>query len=113
MSRRVVLSGSTRAATVLAVLIVLLAAFSTSVSATEAESTAPAEEGPAPGIDQIGTQNDVSQQYLPEAAEPPPFMRFFYVPLVIGGIVIIVALLLMYLAWQPRFAEERRSKRRR
>lgn len=114
MSRRVVLFGSTGARVVLALMLVLFVAVSPPALAVEEGGEAPAEEeGPAPGIDQIGTQNEVSQQYLPEPAEPPPFMRFLYVPLVVGGILIVGALLLMYLVWQPRFAEERRSKRRR
>lgn len=114
MSRRVVLLGSTgvRVALALATLFVLALA-APAFAVEEGGEIAPEEQGPAPGIDEIGTQNEVSSQYLPEPAEPPPFMRFLYVPLVIAGIFIVVLLLLLYLAWQPRFAEERRSKRRR
>lgn len=97
----------------LVLVVAALALFSGPAWAVEGEGGAPEETGPAPGIDEIGTQNEVSGQHLPEAAEPPPFMRFLYVPLVVAGIVISLVLLLMYLAWQPRFAEERRSKRRR
>jgi hypothetical protein len=55
----------------------------------------------------------VSNQYKPEPAEAPPFMRFLSWPLAIVGFAVAMALLFMYLTWQPRFAEERRSKRRR
>lgn len=114
MSRRVVLFGSTGACVVLALMLVLLVAMSAPALAAEGgDEVAPEEEGPAPGINEIGTQNEVSQQHLPPPAEPPPFMRFLYVPLAIVGVLMIAALLALYLVWQPRFAEERRSKRRR
>ena len=114
MSRSVALFGSTGARVVLALLLLLPVAFSAPAMAAEEATEAAAEEDHgAPSIDQIGTQNEVSQQYLPEPAEPPPFMRFLYVPLVVAGILVIVALLFLYLTYQPRFAEERRSKRRR
>ena len=117
MSRRVVLSGSTRARVVLALMLALLAVLSAPAMAAEeggaAATEAAEEDHGAPSINEIGTQNEVSQQYLPEPAEPPPFMRFLYVPLAIAGVLVIAGLLFLYLVWQPRFAEERRSKRRR
>lgn len=114
MSRSVPVFGSTAARIVLALMLVLLVAVSAPAwAAEEGAEIAPEEDHPAPSIDEIGTQNEVSQQYLPEPAEPPPFMRFLYVPLVVAGILVIVALLALYLTYQPRFAEERRSKRRR
>lgn len=115
MSASVAPFGPARLLAVLALVVVLFAAVAAPAWATEAagEAGAPSEEGPAPSIDEIGTQNDVSSQYLPEPTEPPPFMRFFYIPLILGGFLIAGALLFMYLVWQPRFAEERRSKRRR
>ncbi len=114
MSRRVTSPGWLAVRVFLAVTVLMLGVFAAPVMATEAEGGAPAEEeGSAPSIHEIGTQNDVSKQYLPEEAEPPPFMRFFYVPLVIVGLLMAAALLFSYLRWQPKFAEERRSKRRR
>lgn len=99
----------------IALVIAILGVFASPALATEAGAGAsePAESGPAPGIDEIGENNDIANQYRPEPAEPPPFMRFFYWPLVIGGLIIAGMLVFMYLVWQPRFAEERRSKRRR
>ncbi len=81
----------------------------------EEEGDAPAaeEHEPAPGISEIGTQNEVSRQHLPPPAEPPPFMRFLNWPLMVVGVVVALIMLLLYLLWQPRFAEERRSRRRR
>lgn len=106
--------GSARLAAVLALVITLFAVLAGPAwSATEGEAVAPAEDDQHVTIDDIGSNNEVSDKYKPEAAEAPPFMRFFYLPLVIGGFLIVGALLMMYLAWQPRFAEERRSKRRR
>ena len=114
MSRRVTSSGLVAVRVFLAVTVLLLGVFAAPAMATEAtDGAAAGEEGPAPSVDEIGTQNEVSQQYLPEKAEPPPFMRFLYVPLVIVGLLMAAALLFSYLRWQPRFAEERRSKRRR
>ena len=115
MSRRVVLLGSTGARVLLALTLSLLVVLSApALAVEEGAEVAPTEDhGRAPGIDEIGTQNEVSQQYLPEDAAPPPFMRFLYVPLAIAGVLVVAALLFLYLVWQPRFAEERRSKRRR
>lgn len=114
MSRRVTSPGWFAARVLLTVAVLMLGVLAAPALATEApEGAAPEEEGPAPSVEEIGTQNEVSQQYLPEEAEPPPFMRFLYVPLVIVGFLMAGVLLLQYLRWQPRFAEERRSKRRR
>ncbi|CAN5580386.1 MAG: hypothetical protein M3493_09700 [Actinomycetota bacterium] len=83
------------------------------VEATEGAAEEP--EGPAPDIGEIGTQNEVSREFLPapDEAEPPSFFQFFKVPLFAVGVLAAVALLFAYLIWQPRFAQERRSKRRR
>ena len=113
MSLHVAPFGSARLAAVLALVVTVLALVAGPALATEGEAVAPAEDEQHVTIDDIGTNNDVSNKYKPEEAEAPPFMRFFYVPLVVGGFLIVGALLMMYLKWQPRFAEERRSKRRR
>ena len=115
MSLSVAPPGTARVFTLLAVVLGLLTFVTVPAFATEAEGgTAPAEErGPAPDINEIGTQNDVSNQYRPEPTELPPFQRFLYIPLAIAGFLVVGGLLFLYLTWQPRFAEERRSKRRR
>lgn len=115
MSPSVALSATARVFALLALVSVLFALSTVPAFATEAEEGgAPEEEtGPAPDINEIGTHNDVSDQFRPEATELPPFQRFLYVPMAIAGVLIIAALLFLYLTWQPRFAEERRSKRRR
>lgn len=106
--------GSARLAAVLAVVMALLSLAAMPAAATEAEGgAAPTEDSEGLTIEDIGSNNEVSNAYKPEPAEAPPFMRFFYVPLIIGGFLIVGALLMLYLTWQPRFAEERRSKRRR
>ena len=64
-------------------------------------------------INSIGTQNEVSKQYLPEPTELPLFQRWMYAPLFLVGLLVIGMLLFRYLQWQPRFAEERRRKRGR
>ena len=102
-----------RVPAVIALLLVLLCALPTAALAAAAGGGAPSEEGHAPTIDEIGTNNEVSNQYRPEPAEAPPFMRFLTWPLAVIGFLVALALLFMYLTWQPRFAEERRSRRRR
>ena len=96
-------------------LLVLLGAVAGPAGATEAPAETDVEEegGNPADINSIGTQNEVSRQFLPEEAEPPAFFRFMYYPLVIAGVVVSLLLLAGYLLWQPRFAEERRSRRRR
>jgi hypothetical protein len=91
------------------------ALFTVPAMAVEATEGAAEPEGPAPGINEIGTQNEVSREFLPapDEAAPPPFFQFFNVPLFAVGVLAAVALLFAYLIWQPRFAQERRSKRRR
>lgn len=97
-----------------AVAVALLCGSALPALAVEATEEAPsAEERPAPDINQIGTQNEVSQEFLPEEPEPPAFFRFFNVPLIAVGVLMVAALLGAYLLWQPRFAEERRSRKRR
>lgn len=115
MSTSVAPFGPARVLSLIALGMVLLCALAAPAFATEAEGGAvPAEGEEEPvTIDDIGTNNEVSNQYKPEPAEAPPFMRFLSWPLAVAGFVVVMALLLRYLQWQPRFAEERRSKRRR
>ena len=114
MSVSVAPLGSARLLAVLALVVALFGVFAAPASATEAASEgAVTDEGPAPDIDEIGEHNEIADQYRPEPAEPPPFMRWFYWPLAIAGVLAAGMLLLRYLVFQPRFAEERRSKRRR
>lgn len=114
MSARVAPLGTARLAAVLALGLVILGALALPAFATEAEGEAPVtDEGPAPSIDEIGTHNEISDQYRPEATELPPFQPKIIIPLAIVSIVMVAGILFLYLTWQPRFAEERRSKRRR
>ncbi len=113
MSTRVAPLGSLRVTVLLAVVLVLMCAVAAPAFATEAGGAAPTEADEHVTIDDIGTKNEVSNQYRPEPAEAPPFMKWLSVPLAIAGVLVTLALLFMYLTWQPRFAEERRSRRRR
>ena len=114
MSTSVTSPGAPRLYAVFALVLVLIGSLALPAAATEAEGGAPVEEeGPAPGVNEIGTQSKTSKQFLPEETELPPFQQWLYVPMAIAGFLIIGALLYLYLMWQPRFAEERRSKRRR
>ena len=114
MSRSAAPPRTARVFALLMLVVVVMSAFAPHVYAVEEGGDAPAEEqGPAPGINEVGTQNEVSNQYRPEPSELPPFQKWLYVPLAIAGFLVVGGLLFAYLTWQPRFAEERRSKRRR
>jgi hypothetical protein len=105
-----------RLAVVLAGLLALMSVAALPAAATEAASeggAAPTEDAEHLTVEDIGSGSDTAEEYKPEPTEAPPFMRFFYIPLIIAGFLIVGALLMLYLAYQPRFAEESRSKRRR
>jgi hypothetical protein len=71
--------------------------------------------GPLPTLEELGTQSEVSRGFFPEEAEKPVFTDFLLYPLLVGGLVVAFILLVLYLKWQPTFAEEREkaSARRR
>jgi hypothetical protein len=79
----------------------------------EGGAEGPAEQEPLPGADEIGTRNDVSDQFRAEAPEQPSFFGYIVAALTAAGVLAACALLLMYLRYQPRFAAERRAKSRR
>lgn len=88
------------------------------LSAVAAPAFAVEEEGAPsgqqmPGIDEVGTQSDTAREFFPEVYEPPSVYDYFIWPLLILGVVIVLGVLLLYLLWQPAFAHERRTKRRR
>jgi hypothetical protein len=69
--------------------------------------------GPLPALEEIGTQSETSQRFFPEEAEEPVFAPFLLYPLLILGFVVALIVLLLYLRWQPTFAEERKKAGRR
>lgn len=77
---------------------------------TETEGLVEEEQ---PGIDEIGTRSTTAEQFLPEPYEQPAWFRFLLYPLLALGVVAVFAVLLVYLKWQPHFAQERRRRRRR
>lgn len=96
---------------VLLVVLLGLSLVATPVHAVEGASEAEAEEGPPPGIDEIGTQNDVAREYFPEAyAEPTVFPPIKYA-LIALAILFAAALALSYVRWLPRFAQERARRK--
>lgn len=76
-----------------------------------AEGTEPAEE--LPGMAELGTQSQTSQEFQPEPYEPPAFFRFITYPLLAVGIVVLLVVGFLYLRNLPRFAQESRTPRRR
>lgn len=69
--------------------------------------------GPLPSITEIGTQSEVSQGFFPEGAEEPVFSPFLIYPLLAVGLLAAFVILVLYLRWQPTFAEEREKAGRR
>lgn len=67
----------------------------------------------APTIEEVGTQSETAREFFPEAYEAPPVFDYFLWILGGAALLVTIAVLLLYLVWQPRFAEERRTKRRR
>lgn len=68
---------------------------------------------PPADMSQLGSGSETASGFLPDEPEPPMFFRWFYYPLIVLALLVVVRVLFSYLLWQPRFAEERRAKRRR
>jgi hypothetical protein len=72
------------------------------------------EQKEPPTYEELRQQSgERAQEFFPEPYTPPPFFRFFAYPLLIVGVVAVVVVLFLFLLWQPNFARERRSGRRR
>lgn len=80
-------------------------------AATEAGS--PAQQEPLPSFDEAGSGTDIAKEYRPDAYVEPGWFQWLVFPLLILGIVATGAVLFAYLKWQPRFADEAKTKRRR
>lgn len=83
-------------------------------SATEeGESEGVIERQPLPPITEIGSQSDIAKEFLPEQYEEPSWFQWALYPLLIVGVIATFVVLFMYLVWQPKFADEQKTKRRR
>lgn len=82
------------------------------VAVEEDEEGGAAAHGPLPGIDEIGTQSEISRQFFPEESEEAPFTPALVYPLLIVGFLVVFLVLVLYLRWQPRFANEDQARRR-
>jgi hypothetical protein len=76
------------------------------------EDEAP-EHRELPDFSEIGTRSETAGEFYPEPYEAPSVFPKLAIPLLVAGGVIVAVTLLLYLLWQPRFAEERRSAKRR
>ncbi len=105
----------TRRVSVALVLTLLLSLFSAfgPVGAALATEGAPAQQEPLPSFDEVGSQSDIAQEYLPEEYVEPGWFQWVYFPLLIVGIVATGVVLFFYLVWQPKFADDQKKKRRR
>ena len=92
----------------LAAMIAVALAASAAV-ATEGEG----EHRQMPSIDEVGSGTDISREYFPEPYEEPSLFQWMVLPLLGVGVLASFAVLGVYLLWQPRFARERDTKRRR
>jgi hypothetical protein len=63
-----------------------------------------------PSLDEVGTQSEIAQEFFPDAWEAPTVFPWFALPLLIGAGLLALYVLVVYLFFQPRFAEERRAK---
>ncbi|MGH8898183.1 MAG: hypothetical protein ACRDZ4_14480 [Egibacteraceae bacterium] len=71
------------------------------------------EHAPLPGIDEIGSRTDIAKQYLPEPYQEPSWFQWALFPLLIVGVLATLTVLFAYLVWQPKFAGEQKTKKRR
>lgn len=79
------------------------------VAAVE-EGETPLEEEELPSIDEVGSQNEISEEFLPEPAENPPFTAALLYPLMAIAFIAVLVTLFLYLKWQPRFGRERKQR---
>jgi hypothetical protein len=77
------------------------------------EEDGPPEHQELPTIDEIGTGSETAEGFRPEPYEQPSVFPAFIFPLMLGALVLLLIALVLYLVWQPRFAEERKQKARR
>lgn len=54
-----------------------------------------------------------AQEFFPDPYQEPSFFQWLSFPILLAGLAMTGVLLAAYLWWQPRFAAERRAKRRR
>lgn len=104
--------GAVRALVLLLVLLAALLAVPSAAHATE-EGSAPAEEENLTYEELQQQASQRAQEFFPDEYEEPSFFQWLSVPNFVGGLIIAGALLAAYLWWQPKFAAERREKRRR
>ena len=95
------------------VLVTSLSVLGAPALAVEAGET-PAGPVEVPELEELmeGRSERAIQFVPPEYEQPSPFPWLFY-PVLVIGLLVVVGLLLAYLMWMPRFAQERRSKKRR
>jgi hypothetical protein len=98
-------------ALLLAMLVSVLAGLTGTAAAVEGEGVE--QQEPLPTLDKVGSQSDIAREYLPEPYEEPSWFQWLLFPLLIIGIIATVVVLFAYLVWQPKFAYEQRTKRRR
>lgn len=91
---------------VVTMLVLLLAGLAAPAMATEARRE-------PPPLEELGTGSEISQRWFPEGAEEQPFTEALVFPLAVLGVGASLVVLVLYLRWQPRFAQERKEKRRR
>ncbi len=105
---------SVRAVRALAVLLLALALVVPGAGPVLAVEDAPAvgeEAEPVPtSLEQVAQDNEVVAEFLPEPYEQPSVFPPILYALLGVGLVITVALLLLFLLWQPRFAQERAAR---
>jgi hypothetical protein len=100
-------------ALLLAVLLCMLGPAGIATAADPEASEGVGERAPLPSINEIGSGTDIAKQYLPEPYQEPSWFQWALFPLLIVGVLVTLGALFAYLVWQPKFASEQKTKRRR
>lgn len=71
----------------------------------------PPEVHERPDLEEVGTQSETAREFFPDPYEAPSVYQYFIWPLLLIGGVVVLLVLILYLVWQPAFADERRKRR--
>jgi hypothetical protein len=106
---------STRLVGVALALVLLLSLVSAPwpVRIAVASEEGPTEQEPLPSFSEVGSQSDIAREFLPPEYKEPSWFQWLLFPLLIVGLIAAAVVLFAYLVWQPKFADEQKTKRRR
>jgi hypothetical protein len=100
-------------ALLLALLLCALGPVGIATAAEPGPSEGAGEQARLPRINEIGSKSEIAKQFLPKPYKTPSWFQWALFPLLIAGILATLTVLFAYLVWQPKFASEQKTKRRR